>query len=232
MAAAGAVIVAQENVRKRLSVDNVLHMGGHEMAIKAQPPAALPVVTFTDDVTLHLNGDDVHVIHVPPAHTDGDSIVHFKNANVIHTGDTVTSGYPIVDVEQRRSVRRVHRRRRSHPGALRRQHQDHPGHGPLMTKADLVAYRQMLIDVRDRTGKLLSAKKTVDEIKAAKPLADLDAKWGQGFVKADFVIEAVVKTHPVAPPPPKRRTASTRNSGTVADFPRELFRGCVRLIDS
>src|SRR5450755_2226438 len=59
MAAAGEVIVAQENVRKRLSVDNVLHMGGHEMAIKAQPPAALPVVTFTDDVTLHLNGDDI-----------------------------------------------------------------------------------------------------------------------------------------------------------------------------
>jgi cyclase len=65
-------------IRKRLSVDNVMHMMGHEMTIKAQPHAALPVVTFTDDVTLHLNGDDVHVIHVPPARTDGDSIVHFK----------------------------------------------------------------------------------------------------------------------------------------------------------
>ena len=112
MAAAGAVIVAQENVRKRLSVDNVLHMGGHEMAIKAQPPAALPVVTFTDDVTLHLNGDDVHVIHVAPAHTDGDSIVHFKKANVIHTGDTVTARLPDRRHRQRRPVRGVHRRRR------------------------------------------------------------------------------------------------------------------------
>ena len=199
MAAAGAVIVAQENVRKRLSVDNVLHMGGHEMAIKAQPPAALPVVTFTDDVTLHLNGDDVHVIHVAPAHTDGDSIVHFKTANVIHTGDTVTGGYPIVDVDSGGQFEGFIAAADRILALCDDNTKIIPGHGPLMTKADLVAYRQMLIDVRDRTGKLLSAKKTLDEIKAAKPLADLDAKWGQGFVKADFVIEAVVKTHPAAP---------------------------------
>src|SRR6201999_1793159 len=95
MAAQGAVIVAQENVRNRLSVDQVQQFMGKTMTTKALPPAALPVVTFTDDVTLHVNGDDIHVIHVAPAHTDGDSIVHFKKANVIHTGDTVTSGYPL-----------------------------------------------------------------------------------------------------------------------------------------
>lgn len=199
MAAAGAVIVAQENVRKRVSVDNVLHVGGHEMAIKAQPPAALPVVTFTDDVTLHLNGDDVHVIHVAPAHTDGDSIVHFKAANVIHTGDTVTAGYPIVDIDSGgqfegfiAAADRILALADDHTKII-------PGHGPLMTKADVVAYRQMLIEVRDRIGKLMAAKKTVDEIKAAKPLADLDAKWGQGFVNADFEIEIFVKAHPPAP---------------------------------
>ena len=198
MAAAGAVIIAQENVRKRLSVDNVLHMAGHEMSIKAQPPAALPVVTFTDDVTLHVNGDDVHVIHVAPAHTDGDSIVHFKTANVIHTGDTVTASYPIVDVDSGgqfegfiAAADRILALADDNTKII-------PGHGPLMTKADVVAYRQMLIEVRDRTGKLLSAKKSVDEIKAAKPLADLDAKWGQGFVNADFVIDVVVKTRPPA----------------------------------
>ncbi len=203
MAATGAVIVAQENVRKRLSVDNVIHMMGHEMTVKAQPAAALPVVTFTDDVTLHLNGDEVHVIHVPPAHTDGDSIVQFKKANVIHTGDTVTAGYPIVDVDSGgqfegfiTAADRILALCDDHTKII-------PGHGPIMTKADLVARRQMLIDVRDRIGKLIAAKKTVDEMKAAKPLADLDVKWGQGFVNADYVIEAVVKTHPPAATPDK-----------------------------
>jgi cyclase len=203
LAAAGAVIIAQENVRKRLSVDAVLHLGTQEMKIKAQPPAALPVITFADDVTLHVNGDDVHVIHVAPAHTDGDAIVQFTKANVIHTGDTVTSSYPIVDVDSGGQFEGFIAAADKILSLANDQTKIIPGHGPLMTKADLTAYRQMLIDVRDKVGKLIAGKKSTDEIKAAKPLADLDAKWGQGFVKADFVIDAVVKTHPAPAAPEK-----------------------------
>ena len=204
LAATGAVIVAQENVRKRLSVDNVIHMAGHEMTVKAQPPAALPVVTFADDVTLHVNGDDVHVIHVAPAHTDGDAIVHFQIANVLHAGDTVTASYPIVDIDSGGQFEGFIAAADRLLALADDSTNIIPGHGPLMTKRDLVAYRQMLIEVRDRIGKRIAAKKTIDEIKAAKPLADLDAKWGQGFVKADFLIEEVVKTRPAAPAGPEK----------------------------
>jgi len=197
MAAAGAVIVAQENVRKRLSVDQAIEFMGNKMTIPALPAAALPVVTFTDDVTLHLNGDEVHVIHVPPAHTDGDAIVHFKKANVIHTGDTVVGGFPLVDAGSGgtfdgfiSAADKVLALADDHTKII-------PGHGPIMTKADVVAFRQMLIEARDRIEKLMVAKKTVDEAKAAKPLADLEPKWGQGFVHGDFVVESVYKTHPV-----------------------------------
>jgi glyoxylase-like metal-dependent hydrolase (beta-lactamase superfamily II) len=92
----GALIVAHDNVRERMSVDQFI--AAFDREVPASPKVALPVVTFDDGVTFHLNGDTIRVIHVPHAHTDGDAIVHFSTANVIHAGDTVwTSGYPFID---------------------------------------------------------------------------------------------------------------------------------------
>ncbi|MES1209652.1 MAG: MBL fold metallo-hydrolase [Pseudomonadota bacterium] len=199
MAAAGAVIIAQDNVRKRVSVDQVRELMGKKMTIPALPLAAQPVVTFAEDVTLHLNGDDVHVIHVPAAHTDGDSIVHFKKANVIHCGAAVVPGFPLVDAGSGGTFDGFIGAADKVLSLADDGTKIIPGHGALMTKADVTAFRQMLIEARTRVTKLMAAKKTVDEAKAAKPLDDMEARWGQGFVHGDWVVESIYTTHVAAP---------------------------------
>ena len=168
LAAAGAIIVAQDNVRKRLSVDQVLNQFGRKM-------------TFA------------------PAHTDGDAIVHFKKANVIHAGDVFTGSYPIVDTDSGG----VYEGFIAAADRLLALADDStkiiPGHGPVMGRADLVAWREMLIQIRDRIGKLVAQHKTLDEIKAAKPTADFDARWGQGFIKAEMLVESVYRSKPAKP---------------------------------
>jgi cyclase len=209
MAAGGAILVAHDNVRKRLSTDQFMEMLGQKRTILASPAAALPVVTFNDDVTFFLNGDEIHVFHVAPAHTDGDSIVHFKKTNVIHMGDTfVTSGYPIVDIASGgqfdgfiAAADRVLPLADDATKII-------PGHGPVGTRVDLQAWRDMLVKIRDRVAALAAQKKTLDEIKAAKPTAEFDAKWAQGMIKADTVVELVYKT---LPPPAAKPAAGKRH---------------------
>jgi cyclase len=208
MAATGAVIVAHENVRKRLSVEQVMKFMGQSHTIPAAPPQALPVVTFSDDVTLYLNGDEVHVMHVDPAHTDGDAIVHFKKANVVHTGDTFIAGYPIVDVGSggrfEGFIAAADRTLSLCDDATK----IIPGHGPIMTKADLTAWRDMLITLRDRLNKMLAQKKTLEQIKAAKLTAEFDARWGQGIIDGDVLMETAYQTRPG----PASKPAATRSA--------------------
>jgi glyoxylase-like metal-dependent hydrolase (beta-lactamase superfamily II) len=197
MAASGAVIMAHDNVRKRLSVDQVLDFLGKKMEFKALPPAALPVVTFGDDVTLYLNGDEIHIFHVPPAHTDGDAIVHFKKANVIHMGDTfMTMSYPVVDIPNGGLYQGFITAADKVLSLCDDATKIIPGHGPLASRAELKAWRDMLATIGERVGKLAAAHKSLDEIKAAKPTAEFDAKWGQVMVKGDQVVELVYRSLP------------------------------------
>ncbi|MCP4161815.1 MAG: MBL fold metallo-hydrolase [Deltaproteobacteria bacterium] len=178
------VIVAHDNVRKRMSTGQM--MKAFNFKVPAAKPQALPVVTFPTSLTFHWNDETIEVKHFAHAHTDGDSVVFFKKANVIHTGDLFFNGiYPFIDVESGGSVEgmiesvdKVLNRANSKTKII-------PGHGPLATVKDLKAYRNMLSTVYKRIARLLKNGKTVKEIVASKPTADLDSKWGKGFLKPD-----------------------------------------------
>jgi len=189
---AGALIVAHENVRKRMSVENFIEFLG--MKTQPDPKAALPVVTFTRDVTFHVNGDEVRVMHVPNAHTDGDAIVHFTKSDVIHMGDVFFNQlYPFIDTSSGGRVEGVVAavdRALALAGASTK---IIPGHGPLGTRADLQAYRDMLATIAGRMGEHVRAGRSLEQAIAAKPTADFDAAWGKGFLTPDRFTEMLYK---------------------------------------
>ena len=182
---AGAVLVAHENVRKRMSKDQFIKL--LDRTVPASPAAALPIVTFAESLSFHVNGEDVDAVHVAPAHTDGDVVVFFRKANVIHGGDTLFNGmYPVVDLSSGGSMDGMIAAADRVLAAADASTKIIPGHGPLATKADIKAYRDMLVASRDAVQPLVKAGKTLDEVKAAKPTAALDEKWGKGYIKPDL----------------------------------------------
>lgn len=160
---AGAVVYAHENVRRRLSAGQFIE------ALNAQiPPAspgALPVVTFKDAITFHLNGDSVSSVHVAPAHTDGDVIIHFAKSNVIHMGDTFhNAGLPFVDLSSGGSIHGIIAAADKALAMSNASTRIIPGHGPLADRARLKVYRDMVVALRDRVRTLLSTGKTVEQV--------------------------------------------------------------------
>jgi glyoxylase-like metal-dependent hydrolase (beta-lactamase superfamily II) len=189
---AGALIVAHDNVRQRMSVEQFRKAFNRH--IPASPDGALPIVTFSKDVTFHLNGDEIHAFHVTSAHTDGDAIVHFTKANVLHMGDVMFSGfYPFIDVDAGGSldgiVAACDRALEIVDGATR----IIPGHGPLSGRDDLEAYRDMLVGVRNAVGPLVDSGKSLEQVREADPLAPWNEKWGKGFMEPDRFLEIVYR---------------------------------------
>jgi cyclase len=184
---AGAVILAHDNVRQRLSV---AELEKAKDKVVAKPGVGLPVVTFAQDVTLHLNGDTVHAFHVPPAHTDGDVVVHFTKANVIHTGDLfLASGYPFVDMKSGGNFEGFITAADAILAKCNDQTRVIPGHGKVVGKKELAAWRERLQLIRQRVSKLIQQGKTLEQAIAAKPTADLDAQAGSNFIKPDALVE-------------------------------------------
>jgi len=187
---AGALIVAHDNVRVRMSSEQFI--AAFNSKSPPSPKVALPVVTFNDAVTFHLNGDEIHAFHVSPAHTDGDSIVHFRKANVFHMGDVFfNTFYPFIDTGSGGSIDGMIAAVERALPLLDETTKLIPGHGPLGDKASLTAFLEMLRGVRAAIAPLVTAGKSVEEVVAAKPTAPFDEKWGQGFLNGDVFTKIV-----------------------------------------
>jgi len=187
---AGVLIIAQDNVRRRLSTEHFIT--AFNTKVPASPEAALPVVTFSDTVTFWLNGDTTIAFHVPPAHTDGDAIIYWRHANVVHMGDTYFNGrYPFIDLSSGGSVDgmigaadRVLAFADSNTRII-------PGHGPLGNRASLQAYRDMLVAIRDRIRGMVRDGMSLALVQAAKPTLQFDAVWGKGRITPEILVETV-----------------------------------------
>ncbi len=188
---AGAVIVAQDNVRGRMSKPQQNRF--LDGATPASPPAALPVITFGDSLGLHLNGQTIRALHTPRAHTDGDVIVRFDTANVLHAGDLFFNGlYPFIDVDSGGSVEGLLAAVDLMLSVSDAETRIIPGHGPLADRAALLAYRNMLVDTSARVRRLLDEGLGVEQIVAAAPNADYDATWAWGFITGERYLRMLV----------------------------------------
>jgi glyoxylase-like metal-dependent hydrolase (beta-lactamase superfamily II) len=186
----GATLVSHEAARARLASGTTSKL--LQRTIPPAPAGALPVVTFRSDITLHWNGDEIRVFHVANAHTDGDAIVHFVKADVVHTGDVfVTGRYPFLDLESGGSLAGMIAACDRLLGVVSAKTRIIPGHGPLAARSDLQAYRDMLMQARERVSKAIEAGKTVEQVVAEKPMADFDAAWGGGFIKPESFVRLV-----------------------------------------
>ena len=189
---ADAVIVAHENVRKRMSTGQVIDF--LKMDVKPSPKAALPVLTFTRDMAFHLNGEELQVTHMPAAHTDGDAVVRFKKANVVHMGDLFFNKfYPFIDTSSGGHIDGVIAAADRVLAESNDATRYIPGHGAMASRADLVAYRDMLATLGARIHKLVKEGKTLEQAIAAKPTAEYDAVWGKGFISPNRFVEMIYK---------------------------------------
>jgi cyclase len=186
LAEAGAVVAAHENVLRLLSQDQVMAHVGNRL-VPAAPERARPRLTFNDRINLSWNQDLIHVVHLPNAHSDGDVIVHIRDADVIHMGDILNGHYPFIDVDFGGHIDGIVRAIEEVLAHSRERTLFLPGHGPLADREDLLRYRDMLTTVRDRVQAMIDRGMTRQEIIEAKPTADLDAEWSGGESADPFV---------------------------------------------
>jgi len=188
----GSTLIAQDNVRRRLESGGVAGNGGSlKMENKPAPKAALPVITFDHDVTVHLNGEDIQALHFPAGHTDGDAVIFFPKNNVVHMGDDfVRYGFPFIDVASGGSVQGMIAAMDKVSAELPADVKVIPGHGQVSNLDDVRAYVKMLKETSAAVQKAIDAHKTLDQMKQEKILEPW-AKWSGQFIDSDKFIETL-----------------------------------------
>jgi glyoxylase-like metal-dependent hydrolase (beta-lactamase superfamily II) len=184
LAASGSVLVAHDNVRVRLSEPQ--SVAAYDLEVPAAPAGALPIATFDDALSLHMNGDHLAALHVEAAHTDGDLVLWWEDANVVHVGDIYYSGtYPFIDLGSGGSLAGVVAALETVLSRIDSRTIVIPGHGPVSNRAELAAYRDMLVATGRRVRELVGEGRKLDEVLAARPTAAYDAAFGQGSMTAE-----------------------------------------------
>jgi len=186
-----ATLIAHDNVRRRMESGGSTGNGG-SMHFEAKPQAkdALPVITYDHAVTLHLNGEDIRVLHFASGHTDGDSIIFFPKSNVVHMGDEFVTHFPFVDVEAGGSLQGMINAVENVIAHVQPDVKVIPGHGQVSSLGDLRAYLTMLKATRDAVAHALKDGKTLDQMKQAKIL-DPWKRYSGEFVNEDAFLETL-----------------------------------------
>jgi glyoxylase-like metal-dependent hydrolase (beta-lactamase superfamily II) len=187
---AGAVIIAHDNIRERMTTDQFNHFFND--TTPAWPKGALPVVTFNDQATLHLNGESVTAYHVPRGHTDGDSIVYFSESNVLHMGDIFFNGrYPYIDLDGGGTIQGMISAVEKGLVLSNDETRVIAGHGPMSDRAGLQEYHDFLVTVRDRVQALIDQGMSLEQAIAAKPTAEWDDILGEVWITGDQLVTFV-----------------------------------------
>ncbi|MCC0176757.1 MBL fold metallo-hydrolase [Waterburya agarophytonicola K14] len=189
----GVVIVAHDEVYTRMSTEQFIEAFQRE--VPASPPAALPRITFNDTTTFHFNDRTIHGFHVESAHTDGDTVIHFPEVDVIHTGDIYFNGiYPFIDTSSGGSIAGMILGTEKILALAGDETKIIPGHGALSNRAELDNYRQMLVEVKKRTEKAIAQGISLEEFIASKPTSDYDEQWGGGFLKPEQFVTIIYQS--------------------------------------
>jgi glyoxylase-like metal-dependent hydrolase (beta-lactamase superfamily II) len=186
----GAEITAHENTRKHLSTTT--RVEDWNFTFPPAPPGALPTKILASDETLHLNDSTLALTYYGPAHTDSDISIHFTNSDILHVADTFWNGhYPFIDYSTGGSVDGMIRAAEANVARVNDKTIVIPGHGPIGNKSQLVEFRDMVVTIREKVATLKRQGKSRDEVIAAKPTANYDAKWGGFVINGDFFTRLV-----------------------------------------